>query len=45
MGGIGGRFSILVREIVRFRGIESDTDGGGENGVGEGGGGGESPIG
>ena len=27
MGGIGGRVSILVREIVSFRGIESDVDG------------------
>jgi len=26
MGGMGGRLSILVREIVRFRGIESDVD-------------------
>lgn len=43
MGGIGGGFSIVVRDIVRFRGIRSDVDGGGENGVGEGGG--ESPIG
>ena len=43
MGGRGGRVSILVREIVRFRGIESDVDGGSGNGVGEGGG--ESPIG
>jgi len=40
MGGRGGRLSMLMREIVRFRGIESDFDG-----KGGGGGGGESPVG
>ena len=44
MGGIGGRLSILVREIVRFRGIESDVGNGKKNGV-DGGERGESPIG
>ena len=44
MGGIGGRLSILVREIVRFRGIESDVDESDKNCDGGGGGGGESPI-
>jgi hypothetical protein len=42
MGGIGGRLSI-VREIVRFRGIESDADEEARKGVGRGGG--ESPVG
>ena len=42
MGGIGGRLSMLMREIVRFRGIES---GGDEVGKGFEGGGGESPVG
>lgn len=43
MGGIGGRLSILVREIVRLRGIESDVDE--KKCEGGGGGGGESSIG
>jgi len=43
MGGIGGRLSILVKEIVRFRGFESDVD---ENERWCGGGGvGEPPVG
>ena len=42
MGGIGGRLSI-VREIVRFRGIESNADEEARKGVGRGGG--ESPVG
>jgi hypothetical protein len=41
MGRIGGRLSI-VREIVRFRGIESDADEEARKGVGRGGG--ESPV-
>ena len=46
MGGRGGRLSILVREIVRFRGIEleenedDEKDGGGGGGESPGGGGG-----
>ena len=40
MGGRGGRLSMLVREIVRFRGMESDVEW-----KGGGGGGGESPVG
>lgn len=43
MDGIGGRLSILVREIVRFRGIESDVGGDGRDCGG--GGGGETPVG
>ena len=42
MGGIGGRLSILMREIVRFRGIEADVDEGSRTEGG--GGGGESPV-
>ena len=42
MGGIGGGLSILMREIVRFRGIESQVDEGDRTDGG--GGGGESPV-
>ena len=42
MGGRGGRLSILIREIVRFRGIESDVDEDGNKCAG--GGGGEAPV-
>jgi len=45
MGGIGGRLSILVREIVRLRGIESDVDEDGKKCEGGGRGGGESSVG
>ena len=43
MGGIGGRLSMPMREIVRFRGIESDVDE--ADRADAGGGGGESPVG
>lgn len=43
MGGRGGRLSILMREIVRFRGMESVVDEGDK--VNEQGGGDDSPVG
>lgn len=41
MGGIGGRLSIPAREIVRFRGMESDVE---DDRMDGGGGGGEASL-